>query len=223
MVFIGPYEHHSNELPWRYSLADVVVIDDDEDGRVDVHKLEDELRRHADRPFKIGSFSAASNVSGIVSDVRAVTVLLHRYGALSFWDYAAAGPYTDVAMNPPRRGRRPDAHLAYKDAVFLSPHKLVGGPGSPGLLVVKKRLIKNAVPTQPGGGTVSLVTPDRPPTGTPRNIARRAGTPAIIESIRAGLAFQLKRAVGTDTIAGDGARFHPARHRGLAAATRTCA
>ena len=107
VVFIGPYEHHSNELPWRYSLADVVVIDDDEDGRVDVHKLEDELRRHADRPFKIGSFSAASNVSGIVSDVRAVTVLLHRYGALSFWDYAAAGPYADVDdERRPGRGRR---------------------------------------------------------------------------------------------------------------------
>jgi selenocysteine lyase/cysteine desulfurase/CRP-like cAMP-binding protein len=203
VVFIGPYEHHSNELPWRYSLADVIVIDDDEDGRVDVHKLEDELRRHADRPFKIGSFSAASNVSGIVSDVRAVTVLLHRYGALSLWDYAAAGPYTDVAMNAaPGEDGGPDAHLAYKDAVFLSPHKLVGGPGSPGLLVVKKRLIKNAVPTQPGGGTVSLVTPDSATYWDSEEHREEAGTPAIIESIRAGLAFQLKRAVGTDTIAG---------------------
>ena len=199
VVFIGPYEHHSNVLPWRHSLADVEVIDDDEDGRVDVRKLEDALRRHADRPFKIGSFSAASNVTGIVSDIRAVTVLLHRYGALSFWDYAAAGPYTDVAMN--LADDKPDGHLAYKDAVFLSPHKLVGGPGSPGVLVVKKHLVKNTVPTQPGGGTVALVTPESVSYWDSEEHREEGGTPAIIESIRAGVAFQLKRAVGHDTIA----------------------
>jgi selenocysteine lyase/cysteine desulfurase/CRP-like cAMP-binding protein len=199
VVFIGPYEHHSNMLPWQHSLADVEVIDDDEDGRVDVRKLEDALRRYADRPFKIGSFSAASNVTGIVSDIRAVTVLLHRYGALSFWDYAAAGPYTDVAMN--LSDDRPDGHLAYKDAVFLSPHKLVGGPGSPGVLVVKKSLVKNTVPTQPGGGTVSLVTPESVSYWDSEEHREEGGTPAIIESIRAGVAFQLKRAVGHDTIA----------------------
>ena len=199
VVFIGPYEHHSNELPWRHSLAEVVVIDDDEDGRVDLRKLEDALRRYADHPYKIGSFSAASNVTGIVSDVRAVTVLLHRYGALALWDFAAAGPYTDVAMNLWDDG--PDGHLAYKDAVFLSPHKLIGGPGSPGLLVVKKKLITSHVPTEPGGGTVALVTPDSVSYWDSEEHREEGGTPAIIESIRAGLAFQLKRAVGTATIA----------------------
>jgi selenocysteine lyase/cysteine desulfurase/CRP-like cAMP-binding protein len=200
VVFIGPYEHHSNELPWRHSLADVVVIDDDEDGRIDLRMLEDALRQHADRPFKIGSFSAASNVSGIMSDVRAVSVLLHRYGALAFWDYAAAGPYAEIAMNL-AGDAGPDGHLAYKDAVFLSPHKLIGGPGSPGLLVVKKRLIKNEVPTQPGGGTVALVTPESVSYWDSEEHREEGGTPAIIESIRAGLAFQLKQSVGTDTIA----------------------
>jgi selenocysteine lyase/cysteine desulfurase/CRP-like cAMP-binding protein len=199
VVFIGPYEHHSNELPWRHSLADVVVIDDDDDGRIDLGQLEDALKRYADRPFKIGSFSAASNVSGIRSDVRAVTVLLHRYGALSFWDFAAAGPYTEIAMNGPDGA--PDGHLDYKDAVFLSPHKLIGGPGSPGLLVVKKHLVKNAVPTQPGGGTVALVTPESVSYWDSEEHREEGGTPAIIESIRAGLAFQLKGAVGHDTIA----------------------
>jgi selenocysteine lyase/cysteine desulfurase/CRP-like cAMP-binding protein len=199
VVFIGPYEHHSNELPWRHSLAEVVVIDDDDDGRIDVAKLEAALIKYARRPVKIGSFSAASNVSGIVSDVRAVSVMLHRYGALSFWDYAAAGPYAAIEMNS--EGDGPDGHLAHKDAVFLSPHKLVGGPGSPGVLVVKKALVKNTVPTQPGGGTVSLVTPESTLYWHDVEHREEGGTPAIIESIRAGLAFGLKRSVGHDTIA----------------------
>src|SRR4029077_16298421 len=133
-------------------------IDDDDDGRIDLGKLEDALLRYATRPVKIGSFSAASNVSGIVSDVRAVSVLLHRHGALAFWDFAAAGPHTRIDMN--LAGDGPDAHLAYKDAVFLSPHKRVGGPGSPGLLLVKKNIVRNTIPTQPGSGTVVVVTPE---------------------------------------------------------------
>lgn len=127
VVFIGPFEHHSNELPWRESIADVVTIHEDADGHVDLDDLRTELERHADRPVKIGSFSAASNVTGVITDARAVTRLLHEHGALSFWDYAAAGPYLDVEMNPPDGDP-----LARKDAIFLSPHKFVGGPGTPG-------------------------------------------------------------------------------------------
>src|SRR5690606_16569089 len=89
VVFIGPFEHHSNELPWRESIADVVTIHEDADGHVDLDDLRTELERHADRPVKIGSFSAASNVTGVITDARAVTRLLHERGALSFWDYAA--------------------------------------------------------------------------------------------------------------------------------------
>ncbi|HEY8923312.1 MAG TPA: aminotransferase class V-fold PLP-dependent enzyme, partial [Polyangia bacterium] len=199
VVFIGPYEHHSNDLPWRHSLADVVVIDDDEDGRIDLARLEEALVAHADRSLKIGSFSAASNVSGIVSDMRAVSVLLHRHGALAFWDCAAAAPYARLEMNV--ADGKADAHLAYKDALFLSPHKLIGGPGSPGVLVVKKKLAQNTIPTQPGGGTVSLVTPRSTIYVDAPEQREEGGTPAILESIRAGLAFQLKEAVGTDTIA----------------------
>ncbi|MGZ4632750.1 MAG: aminotransferase class V-fold PLP-dependent enzyme, partial [Actinomycetes bacterium] len=100
VVFIGPFEHHSNELPWRESIATVVVIAEDGDGGVDLDHLGRELVAHAHRPLKIGSFSAASNVTGIVTDTRAIARLLHRHGALAFFDFAAAGPYVDIEMNP---------------------------------------------------------------------------------------------------------------------------
>jgi selenocysteine lyase/cysteine desulfurase len=198
VVFIGPYEHHSNELPWRDSIADVVTILEDADGRVDLAQLEDELRRYADRPLKIASFSAASNVTGIVTDVEQVAIVLHRHGALSCWDYAAAGPYLPIEMNP--SPDRPDGHLAYKDAVFVSPHKFVGGPGTPGVLVAKRSLFRNRVPAVPGGGTVRFVSPTRH-SYDPDPVAREeGGTPAIVESIRAGLVFALKETVGAGEI-----------------------
>src|SRR5690606_5929298 len=100
VVFIGPFEHHSNELPWRESIADVVTIHEDADGHIDQDQLRRELEAHRDRPLKIGSFSAASNVTGILSDTHAITRLLHEHGALAFWDFAAAGPYVDIEMNP---------------------------------------------------------------------------------------------------------------------------
>ncbi len=198
VVFIGPYEHHSNELPWRESIADVVTIPEDADGLIDLANLEEELQRYADRDLKIGSFSAASNVTGIISDVRSISVLLHRYGALSFWDFAAAGPYVDIDMTPPASG--PDAHLAYKDAIYLSPHKFIGGPGTPGLLVARKELFVNRVPAVPGGGTVAYVNPVDHRYLSDIEHREEGGTPAIIESIRAGMVFQLKRAVGTEAI-----------------------
>jgi selenocysteine lyase/cysteine desulfurase len=198
VVFIGPYEHHSNELPWRESIADVVVIDEDADGRVDLACLERALVEHADRAVKIGSFSAASNVTGIVSDTRALSVLLHRHGALAFFDFAAAGPYVDIQMNA--SDGDPEGALASKDAVFLSPHKINGGPGTPGVLVAKRHLFQNRVPAVPGGGTVAYVnTVEHRYLG---DVVHReeGGTPAILESIRAGLVFQLKAAVGVPTI-----------------------
>jgi selenocysteine lyase/cysteine desulfurase len=195
VVFIGPFEHHSNELPWRESIADVVVIHEDADGHVDQDQLEEELRRHADRPLRIGSFSAASNVTGIVSDTRAIAALLHRHGALSFWDCAAAGPYVEIDMGAPE-----DDPLAYKDAVFLSPHKFIGGPGTPGVLAVRRELLRNRVPTVPGGGTVAYVNPSEHRYLDDPVEREEGGTPAIVESIRAGLVFQLKQAVGADAI-----------------------
>jgi selenocysteine lyase/cysteine desulfurase len=196
VVFVGPYEHHSNELPWRESIADVVVIGEDADGHIDLADLESQLTLYSERPLLIGSFSAASNVTGILTDTAAAARLLHAHGALSFWDYAAAGPYVPirVAESAPGAGD-------HKDAVFLSPHKFPGGPQTPGVLVVRRDLVRNPVPTAPGGGTVAFVDPvghrylDDP-------VAREeGGTPAIIESIRAGLVFALKQAVGTGLIA----------------------
>ena len=196
VVFVGPYEHHSNELPWRESLAEVVVIGEDADGHIDLADLDRQLTRFAQRPRLIGSFSAASNVTGILTDTSAVAALLHAHDALSFWDYAAAGPYVPIQVAVSRPGAGD-----HKDAVFLSPHKFPGGPQTPGVLVVRRDLVRNPVPTVPGGGTVAFVDPaghrylDDP-------VAREeGGTPAIVESIRAGLVFALKEAVGTDLIA----------------------
>ncbi len=145
-----------------------------------------------------GTVGTASNVTGIITDVDAVAMLLHRHGALSFWDYAAAGPYLDIRMNPDLDG--PDGHLAYKDAVFLSPHKFIGGPGTPGVLVAKRALFEDAVPTVPGGGTVSFVSRDAQRYSEELEEREEAGTPAIVESIRCGLVFQLKSAVGAAVI-----------------------
>jgi selenocysteine lyase/cysteine desulfurase len=196
VVFVGPFEHHSNELPWRESIADVIEIREDADGHVDLEMLEEELVRHAGRPLKIGSFSAASNVTGIFSNTCAIADLLHRHGALSFWDFAAAAPYVEIEMVP-QCAQHP---LAYKDAIFLSPHKLVGGPGTPGVLVVRRELLTNRVPDVVGGGTVAYVNPTEHRYLDDPEHREEGGTPAIVESIRAGLVFQLKQAVGVDTI-----------------------
>ena len=187
VVFIGPYEHHSNEIPWRESIADVVAIGSDPDGHIDLARLEEELVAHADRPLLIGSFSAASNVTGILSDTAAISELLHAHGALSFWDFAAAGPYVEISMTG-------------KDAIYLSPHKFIGGPSTPGVLVVRRELLTNRVPHVPGGGTVAYVNPDDHRYLEDPEHREEGGTPAIVESIRAGLVFQLKEAVGIDVI-----------------------
>ena len=195
VVFIGPYEHHSNELPWRESIADVVTIHEDIDGHIDAVQLAAELELYKDRPLRIGSFSAASNVTGITTDTHGITQLLHEHGALAFWDFAACAPYVDIEMTP--RDGRPGAR---KDAIFISPHKFIGGPGTPGVLVVSRALLTNTVPDVVGGGTVAYVNPEEHKYLTDPVHREEAGTPAIIESIRAGLVFDLKNAVGIDTI-----------------------
>jgi len=189
VVFIGPYEHHSNELIWRESIATLVPIALDAQGQIDQQQLSAELQRYADRPLKIGSFSAASNVTGIKSDVRGISELLHAQGALAFWDYAAAAPY--VAIDLQDQGQ---------DALFISPHKFIGGPGTPGVLVVNEDILTNSVPAVPGGGTVVYVTPEDHRYSTDIERREEGGTPAIVESIRAGLVFQLQQQVGTAQI-----------------------
>ncbi|MBB5633364.1 selenocysteine lyase/cysteine desulfurase [Cryobacterium mesophilum] len=200
VVFIGPYEHHSNELPWRESIADVVTIHEDADGHIDQAQLADELRMYAGRPLKIGSFSAASNVTGILSDTHAITRLLHEHGALALWDFAAAAPYIDIEVDRRTADGSVGDPLERKDAIFLSPHKFIGGPGTPGVLIVDRALLRNTVPVVVGGGTVSYVNENTHRYLSNPEHREEAGTPAIIESIRAGLVFQLKEAVGVETI-----------------------
>ncbi len=196
VIFIGPYEHHSNELLWRETIAEVVVIEEDANGNVDLEHLERELERYRARPLRIGSFSAASNVTGILTDSTEVTKLLHRYGAISAWDYAAAAPYVPIAMNA-----APDQDsLADKDVLFISPHKFVGGPGTPGVLVVKRRLLSHRVPVVPGGGTVAYVNSHEHRYIDDLVHREEGGTPEIVGSIRAGLVFRLKEEVGAQAI-----------------------
>ncbi|PIE37841.1 MAG: aminotransferase [Gammaproteobacteria bacterium] len=190
VVFIGPYEHHSNELPWRESAADVVSVCLNARGKLCLEDLAKKLELFSDRPLKVGSFSAASNVTGIKTDVPAVSRLLKQHGALCCWDYAAAAPYTKIDMNA----------ATPLDAVSISPHKFIGGPGTPGILVVKRSVFKRRIPSVPGGGTVSWVSPNGHrylPAGAERE---EGGTPGIVEAIRAGLVFKLQQQVGIEEI-----------------------
>lgn len=191
-VFIGPYEHHSNILPWRESGAEVIEIDEAPEGGPDLAMLEAELTARADGRLLVGSFSAASNVSGILTDADAVTRLLKQHSALAFWDYAGAGPYVRIDMTPGKG--------LEKDAVFLSPHKFPGGPGASGVLVIRDAAVRATRPTWPGGGSVAYVSPwshDYLPSVIERE---EAGTPNIVGDIRAALAFLVKAAVGQDFI-----------------------
>jgi selenocysteine lyase/cysteine desulfurase len=202
LVLVGPFEHHSNLLPWRESAAEVIAVGEDANGQLDLAELEAQLAGNAGRPLVVGSFSAASNVTGILTGADRVAGLLHRYGALSVWDYSAAAPYVPIRMAASHPGAGD-----HKDAIFFSPHKLIGGPQTPGVLVVRRGLARNRVPTVPGGGTISFVDPvghrylDDP-------VGREeGGTPGIVESIRAGLVVALKQAVGTDLIQAREQRF----------------
>jgi len=189
VVFVGPYEHHSNELPWRESKAEVVSIPLDEKGHLNLAVLEQKLEQYQQRPLKIGSFSAASNVTGLRTPVEQVSKLLKRYGFWSCWDYAAAGPYVGI-----------DVQSLQLDAVFISTHKFIGGPGTPGILLVNQDMLANEIPAVPGGGTVSFVTPNEHTYLSDVERREEGGTPGIVESIRAGLVFSLQQAVGTENI-----------------------
>jgi selenocysteine lyase/cysteine desulfurase len=214
VIFVGPMEHHSNLLMWREAHCTVVEVGVGADGALDQAELAAGLEAHVARgaTMLIGSFAAASNVTGICEHVDAVTVLLHKHGALACWDYASAGPHGPIDMNPSLAGEEMverDSQLAAKDAVFLSPHKFPGGPGTPGVLVVKRRLLQNAVPVVPGGGTVFYVTSDGHRYLTNPEEREEGGTPNILGVIRCGLVFQLWQAVG-------GARIE-ARERAITA------
>lgn len=198
VVFVGPYEHHSNLLSWRRSLAEVVEIGLDADGLVDVAALHRALGspEYADRPM-LGSFSACSNVTGIMTDTREIARVLHQHGAFACFDFAASGPYVKIDMK--------SGEIDGYDGVFLSPHKFVGGPGTPGILLMNKSLYKlsSQPPSTCGGGTVAYVNGfNEDDTLYYDDIEERedAGTPPIVQKIRASLAFWVKEHVGYDTM-----------------------
>lgn len=201
-MFVGPCEHHSNLLPWREIGAQIVRIAETAEGFLDLQDLEEQLAAHqasqASGRQLIGCFSAASNITGIVTDDVATTLLLHQYNALAFWDYATAAPYVKLDMNPNVPGVSEQS--VHKDAIFFSMHKFVGGVQTPGVLVAKKSLFRNTVPNGCGGGTVFFVTQGGHRYLKDTEMREEGGTGAIVESVRAGLVMQLKEAVGSPNI-----------------------
>jgi len=199
VVFIGPYEHHSNEISWRQSLATTVQVRLGADGSVDLAHLEELLQdpRYRNRK-RIGSFSAASNVTGMRSDVRAIACLLHKYDAIACFDYAACAPYVEIDMNPAPEREGEDPSI---DAIFISPHKFLGGPGSSGVLVFNQRIYDRDLPPSMGaGGTVDYVGMIDQDFISRIEEREKAGTPGVLQTLKAGLVFQVKDAVGVDVI-----------------------
>jgi len=199
VVFVGPYEHHSNEISWRQGLASVIEVDLAPDGGIDLAHLETLLQdpRYRDR-LRIGSFSAASNVTGMRTPVHEIAALLHAHGALACFDYAASAPYVEIDMNPEPGRYEGDASL---DAVFISPHKFLGGPGSSGVLVFNERIYHaDLPPSVSAGGTVDYVGPDSADFIADIEEREKAGTPGVLQILKAGMAFQVKDAIGVETI-----------------------
>lgn len=196
LVVRSRMEHHSNDIPWRETYAVPATIGYDEQGRPDWRELDRLLSRpeHRDRPLKIGTFSAASNVTGILSDVDALAEVMHAHGGYAFFDYAAAAPYVKIDLHPD-----PEDHRR-KDAVFISVHKFVGGPQTPGVLAANRALFRGTVPVEPGGGTVLYTSPWEWRYLDDLRHREEGGTPPIVQGIRAGLVFELKERVGVEKL-----------------------
>lgn len=199
VVFVGPYEHHSNEISWRQNLATVVEVGLDGRGGIDLAHLESLLGRpEYQGRMLIGSFSAASNVTGMRSPVHDLAALMHRHGGLACFDYAACAPYVDIDMTPADATPENDTSL---DAVFLSPHKFLGGPGSSGILVFKERLYDRELPPSvSAGGTVDYVSPHAQDFIEQIEDREKAGTPGVLQTLKAALAFQVKDEVTVPVI-----------------------
>jgi len=196
IIFVSPYEHHSNELIWKEANAEVIEIGLDNDGLFSLTDLEKQASNpnYAHR-LKIGAFSAASNVTGIRSPIHDMARIMHQVGGLVFFDFAACGPYVTIELIQDNGD--------YFDGIYLSPHKFIGGPGSSGLLVFKKDIYNQAVgPTCAGGGTVEYVSSTD--YDFVRDIERRedAGTPAIMQTLRTAIVLEIKQAIGVETIEG---------------------
>ncbi len=194
VVFVTHMEHHSNHTAWLETIAEVVVIEPNADMLVDINNLKIKLEKYKHRKYLYGSFSAASNVTGIQPPYYELAKLMHQYGGYAFIDYAASAPYVEINMHPEDK----EAKL---DAIFFSPHKFLGGPQSSGVLLFDKKLYKNDIPDQPGGGTVEWT--DR--WGRKRYFAdielrEDGGTPGFLQTIRTALAIKLKEQIGVKNI-----------------------
>ncbi|MEI4485064.1 aminotransferase class V-fold PLP-dependent enzyme [Frigidibacter sp. MR17.14] len=187
VVLVGPYEHHSNLLPWRESGAEVIEIPESEAGGPDMAALDRVLAEVAGAALVVGAFGAASNVTGILTDVEAVTRRLKAAGALAVWDYGCAGPYTPMTM-----GHGTDAA---KDAIVFSSHKFPGGPGGSGVMVLDPAVARRRTPTLPGGGTVAFVSPWGHVYSDDLADREEGGTPNVVGDIRAGLSLMIKAAL----------------------------
>ncbi len=194
VVFIGPYEHHSNDIMWREAIAEVVSIQLNPEGYIDLKDLENQVSdpKYKDR-LKIGSFSAASNITGIKSPVYEIARIMHKYGGLACFDYAASAPYVKINMNKDSE--------TFLDAIFISPHKFVGGPGSSGILVFNERIYDHTLsPTTAGGGTVDFVSTTTVDFSEDIEVREKAGTPGVLQTIKAALVIDLKDALGIENI-----------------------
>ncbi|MCX6151370.1 MAG: aminotransferase class V-fold PLP-dependent enzyme [Ignavibacteriales bacterium] len=186
VVFLTHMEHHSNHTNWLPTLAEVVVLEPDADGLVDLNKLHHQLNKFKNRKIKIGSFTSCSNVTGIRTPYHQMAKLMHEYGGVCFIDFAASAPYDEINMHPKDQ-------LEKLDAIFFSPHKFLGGPGTPGVIVFDSKLYDRKTPDQPGGGTVDWTNP----WGKYRflndiEIREDGGTPGFLQTIKAALCIQLK-------------------------------
>ena len=191
VVFVTHMEHHSNQTSWYETLADVCVIKPTSNGLVDIDDLKQLLKEHAGRRLKIGSFTACSNVTGIRTPYHALARIMHEHGGLAFVDFAASAPYVDIDMHPVNPAEK-------LDAIVFSPHKFLGGPGGPGVLVFDSNLYHLKSPDQPGGGTVLWTNPWGEYSYKPEIEEREdGGTPGFLQAIRAALAIELKEHMGT--------------------------
>lgn len=194
LVLITHMEHHSNQTSWIESIAKVKIIPPDEKGLVDLSKFEEYLEKNKERKLIIASVTAASNVTGITTPYHQIAKLVHRYGGYCFVDFACSAPYVEIDMHP----EDPEAKL---DAIFFSPHKFLGGPGTSGVLIFDSKLYHNRVPDQPGGGTVDWTNPWGEHKFVNSIEAREdGGTPAFIQTIKAALSIKLKEKMKTENI-----------------------
>jgi selenocysteine lyase/cysteine desulfurase len=194
VVFLTHLEHHSNHTSWLETIADVVLLEPDSNLRVNTESLKKEIVRYKNRSLLIGSFSACSNVTGYTPPYFELARIMHEYNGYCFIDFAASAPYVEINMHP-------EDKMEQLDAIFFSPHKFLGGPGSAGVLVFNKNLYKNITPDTPGGGTVKWT--DR--WGghsyiSDIEVKEDGGTPGFLQGIKAALAIKLKEQMGIDKI-----------------------